>query len=617
MNCSYCEANKHTYNGCDSNCFTERYDAKKQDIAVLKEVFMCADYGLWAVQGFASIEKANIMFMSFAANHKANAKIACFTVDIGAKTCSETKTFTFDCDENAGQPNCLASVKVDTNKYAVLWSDNNYTDTVYYVIYDASWNTFSEIKMYKGNHVFYNVFSYSDTLQCYGRNNNKLCVFDFVYKYTNGTLTIMPFVATYLESIPSSIVRTPQGFTGDGQYYYFLTSNPNCIAVYNLNGGIERWINIGEWAQKTLFIGELEGMTFYSGKWYVNTQFYHAKPRVDYDTNALNRFWCVWEIDFSESCANGYPHYVYSKDVYTANIDPNLRETICYQDGSTEHPFGCFDIAFYCGLNPAYYNVNICYKANSIETVKNVYKTDNKEYNIQCDGSNITFKSVQIYGGTLKVNSGSIESCSVGSRGVIMLDNCNFTNGDNESYSFNGGVFITNGNHTVDDYENTINTIKINSGCYGVIDFVESEHNISSNENDRTNLRIRGVINGGRANNWLSIYTKSENPYQIGDTLCEVKTNRTIIVVCNSNGNIITKSIDIVGSGFYQINFVTGQTNVVIRTIQFFYNSKTCNLKIDSISERTIGAEITINTLTSGEEPDYFTVEEILTNGFN
>lgn len=617
MDCSYCGANKHHYNVCETNCFTERYDAKKQDIAVLKEVFMCADYGLWAVQGFASIEKANLMLMSFTANHKTNAKIACFTVDVNAKTCAETKSFTFECNENAAQPNCLASVKVDANKYAVLWSGNDYTDTIYYVIYDASWNTFSEIRMYKGNHVFYNVFSYNNTLQCYGRHNNKLCVFNFVYKYANETLTIMPFVATYLESIPSSTVRTPQTFTGDGQYYYFLASNPNCMVIYNLNGGIERWIDIGEWAQKTLFIGELEGMTFYSGKWYVNTQFYHAKPRVDYDTNTLNRFWCVWEIDFSESCANGYPHYAYSKDVYDANIDTNLRETICYQDGSAEHPFGCFDIAFYCGLNPAYYNVNIYYKTNSIETVKNVYKTDNKEYNIQCDDSNITFKNVKIYGGTLKVNSGSIESCSVGSRGIIILDNCNFTNGNDESYVFNGGVFITNGNHSVENNENATNVIKINSGCYGVIDFVESEYIINSNANDRTNLRIRGVNNNGRANEWVVVYNKTENPPTIGEVMCKITPNRTVLIVCESNDNQISYTLNVRESGFYQIQFITGSTTTIIRTMQFQYDANSYNFKVYNVCERTISEVVTVNNLISGDEPIFFTVKQILVNGFN
>lgn len=599
------------------NCFTERYDAKKQDTAVLKEVFMCSDYGLWAVQGFASIEKANLMFMSFAANHKTNGKIACFTVDVGAKTCAETKSFTFECDENVGPPNCLATVKVSTNKYAVLWSGNDYTDTIYYVIYDASWNTFSEIKMYKGNHVFYNVFSYNNTLQCYGRNNNKLCVFDFVYKYTNGMLTIMPFVSTYLESIPSSTVRTPQTFTGDGQYYYFLASNPNCIAVYNLNGNIERWIDIGEWGQKTLFVGELEDMTFYNGKWYVNSQFYHARPNTTYDTNMLNRFWCVWEIDFSTSCANGYPHNAYSKDVYAIEVDTKIRESIVYQDGTIEHPFGCFDVAFYCGLNNAYYNVNITYKNGSVEIVNNVFKTDNKEYNINCENSEITFKAIRIYGGTLRITNADIEMCNVGARGVLMVNECNFTNGTDESYVFDGGVFITNGNHTVENNEGATSVIKINPGCYGVIDFAESEQPINSNANDKTNLRMRGVTNNGRANEWNNVYTKSENNPQIGEVMCKITPNRTVLIVCESNGNQISYTLNIKESGFYQIQFLTGTTATRIRTITFDYNASTYNFKVYSVCEYTIGEGVMVNNLTSGDEPIFFTVKQILVNGFN
>lgn len=615
MNCSYCETNKH-HNGCETNCLAERYDAKKQDTAVLKEVFMCADYGLWGVQGFTSIEKANLMFMSFTANHKTNGKIACFTVDVGAKTCAETKSFTFECNEDAGQPNCLASIKVGANKYAVLWSGNDYTDTIYYVIYDASWNTFSEIKMYKGNHIFYNVFSHNNTLQCYGRNSNKLCVFDFVYKYTNRTLTIMPFVATYLESIPSSTVRTPQTFTGDGQYYYFLASNPNSIAVYNLKGEIERWINIGEWAQKTLFIGEIEGMTFYNGKWYVNSQFYHARPSTTYDTDTLNRFWCVWEIDFSKSCANGYPHNVYSKDVYTAEIDTSLRETVCYQDGTTEHPFGCFDLAFYCGLNNAYYNVNIKYKNGSTEIIENVFKNDNKEYNVDCKNSEINFKSIFVYGGTLRINNGGIKACNVGARGVLMAIDCDFTNGENESYVIDGGIYIVNGNHIVANEENA-NVIKINSGCYGMIDFAESTNSISSNNNDRTNIKMKGVKNNGRANEWVSIYNKSENDVQIGELMCKITPNRTVLIVCESNGNVLSYTLNIRESGFYQVQFVTGITSTIIRTIQFQYNSSTYGFKVYNICERNIGETINIDNVTSGNEPTFFTVSQILINGFN
>ena len=617
MNCECCYS---PMSNCDSrltDCVNEKYDAKMQSIAVLKQAFMCADYGTWAAQGFCSIEKANLMFMSFTSNHKANGKIVCFTVDMGAKTCAETKSFTFECNEDAGQPNCLASVKVCQNKYAVLWSGNDYTDTIYYVIYDASWNTFSEIKAYKGNHTFYNVFSYNDTLQCYGRNANKLCVFDFVYKYTNDALTIMPFVATYLDSIPASTVRTPQTFSGDGQYYYFLASNPNCIAIYNLNGKIVRWVDIGEWAQKTIFIGELEGITFYNGKWYINTQFYHARPATNYDTDTLHRFWGVWEIDFSESCANGYPHNVYSKDVYSVEIDTNIREAIVYQDGSTNHPFGCFDLAFYCGLNNAYYNVNIKYKNGSTEIIENVFKNDNKEYNVNCEDSEINFKSIFIYGGTLRINNADIEACDVGARGVFMASNCNFTSGNDESYVFNGGVFITNGNHSVENDENTTNVIKINSGCYGIIDFVESDYAINSNVNDRTNIRMRGVNNKGRANEWISVYNKTENSPAIGEVMCKITPNRTVLIVCESNGNQISYTLNVRESGFYQIQFLTGSTNTISRTMQFQYDANSYNFKVYNVCEHTIDEVVTVNNLTSGDEPIFFTVKQILVNGFN
>lgn len=451
----------------------------------------------WAAQcvSYAETSANKYIFMGFSADDEY--KITAFALNAGNITelsslpvLTKPDYIATKYNEDTGNVIVLFGKSASDEEYPVNWCVWNN---------DVFTNTLGEIET---GMTLYSLFSNENNIYGYCKIGNTLKIINAYVNESNSTVELSFTDKCTLDGLKNA-ARIFQGFGTDGNYFYYAMSNPNVIGVYTLSGKFKRYVNVGEFADNNVFIGEIEQLVKIDGKLYLLSQFY-------YDREQKTRFAALLLIDFKKSLPNGYPHTSY--EVIQKEIFVSPQSGWGYQDGTSEYPFANINIAYFCSCTPNNNSVNIIYKAQSELTeirVKNLIFQTNKSININCTAENVKliFEKIKCAAGTLALDGCTLVSCNTLKRSTLIGTSITFEpNPENETHYELKGIFQLSGVYKCStDIENCFN---FDSASIGAINITSYTNKVpQTNANNTANVITKGCFNTGKYVNKNIVYT--------------------------------------------------------------------------------------------------------------
>lgn len=349
-------------------------------------------------------------------------------------------------------------------------------------------------------------------------------------------------------ALPLEAPRTEQTWAADGEYLYWVRSNPNAVAVFDFSTGeFIRWVGIGDFVNGSMMVGEVEMICFAEGKMKLISQYYYPNS-----LSTAKRFWLfsslLWSKELPPEQQHWYPNE--PRTIYVSNANPggvairtnqgdDYLPTV--QTGTQGYPYPSLETALYAAMatrdNPVeivMLNTGTDYTIDDL-----VLRLPSVSLTITCVGK-VTFRHLHLPAGNLTITgNASFERISTTARARLQIVNGTFTarsriaegTGDTAPYSIAGVIGIVSGKYT--GGSNDI-IFEFTAGASGVVGFDTDQSGSTaprSNNPQQANLTLYNVRNAGYRDRWTTVYSGGD-AIQIGaaisTTLSEFYINNNV-----------------------------------------------------------------------------------------
>lgn len=476
-----------------------------------------------------------------------------------------------------------------------------------------------------------NVFNIGNDVYAFGIRNGQTCYWSLS---GNEKVNI---------SLPENAPRTNQSIASDGTFLYWLRSNPNTIAVFDLHSGnFIRWINIGDYVGGTTLIGEAESICVKDSKLKLLSQFYYPDA-----INNMTRFWMVSELYLSKNLPANQQH-VYPNNVryiYVSNESPNgvLMPTNNGDDtsdqiGSENQPYPSLELALYAAMATPNLPIEIIMKNTGTDYYISdlVLRIPSMAIVINCLG-NVTFNFLHMVSGNVTITGESrFERISTTSRSRLQISKATFTaeervtqgNTTIAPYSLNGVFSLINCKYTGGSNDIMFDFV---AGSNGTVEFNVDDEGTTAPRGTNpqsANLVLTNVRTTGHYERWVVIYS--------GATTIQINTAVTMdFTAYFQNGGVyrIKWRADANADYYNTVFHVNGDTAVDLATmvgnvyrvakLQVQPRTKSDDtyingrIKVINVTDYYVSNNaITSSPLTTGNLPSGFEIAEIAVRGY-
>lgn len=291
--------------------------------------------------------------------------------------------------------------------------------------------------------------------------------------------------------------RTPQAIGIDAKYMYWVYSNPNTLAVYDLETGkFIKYLDIGEFAGSTMLAGEVEQVAFdESGEGRLISQYYHLGSSQE--DKGLKRFYLISIVrpgqqlpSFPIDNQHWYP--TETRDIFVkpslASQSSVVKIVTSYGDqetykkevqfGTNKNPFPSLETALFAASTTPNNIIVIHIIGTDCVFSEDIYiRYPFKDLKIIASGTSVTFN------GFIRIESGNVafQTEAAGASLTlkkmttyhatnVTLRNCIFEGTEESSYTFSGGIYIIDGINKVADNK----IFQFKSGSYGSASFIKN-----------------------------------------------------------------------------------------------------------------------------------------------
>lgn len=331
-------------------------------------------------------------------------------------------------------------------------------------------------------------------------------------------------------ALPLEAPRTEQTWAADGEYLYWVRSNPNAVAIFDFKTGeFIRWSEIGDFVGGSMMIGEVEMMCFAEGEARLISQYYYPNS-----ISTAKRFWLFSELMWSKELPPDQQHWypnetrtIYVSNAYWGGIAIRTNEGDKYtkdeQTGTENYPYPSLETALYAAMATPNIPVEIIMLNTGAAYVIDdlVLRPPHTSLTIRCNGK-VTFNHLHLPVGNLTIaGNAHFERIATTPRARLQIIDGTFTAPSRidgtAPYYIAGAIAITNGKYT----GGSDDIIFEFAGANGVVGFNIDSSGYSaprSNNPQQVNLVLYNVRNAGYRDRWITVYSGGSS-VQIGSAI--------------------------------------------------------------------------------------------------
>lgn len=463
------------------------------------------------------------------------------------------------------------------------------------------------------NTTIWSVFDYNNEIYIFGEKGGSRCF----WRLNNASVRINV-------TLPVEKPRTGQSWATDGKYLYWLSSNPNAVAIFDFSTGeFIRWSEIGDFVGGVMMLGEVEMMCFAGGRAKIISQYYYPNS-----ISHNKRYWLfsdmLWSKHIPAEQQHWYPNAarnIYVSNEYPQGVSIRTNKGLTYpaeqQTGTQNYPYPSLETALYAAMaTPNNQTKIIMMSTNHNYVIDDLVLRLPTSLSIECLGQ-VTFTHLHLpYGNLTITGNARFEKISTTPRSQLQIIGGTFTasgrNNDEAPYSLAGTISIVGAKYIGGSDEQIFDFA---AGANGVVGFITEDIGCTaprSNNIQQLNLTLLNVLNGGYRERWTPIYS-GDAPIIIGSAvptvLPDFYVNDNVVVrikwrsesdeyyntITHVNGDTIVDLTTMIGSG----------VNTKYRVIKIRLRPR----KYDSQNDAWIDGDIRVMSLT-----DYSIIEGLLTS---
>lgn len=463
------------------------------------------------------------------------------------------------------------------------------------------------------NTTIWSVFDYNNEIYIFGEKGGSRCF----WRLNNASVQINV-------TLPVEKPRTGQSWATDGKYLYWLSSNPNAVAIFDFSTGeFIRWSEIGDFVGGVMMLGEVEMMCFAGGRAKIISQYYYPNS-----ISHNKRYWLfsdmLWSKHIPAEQQHWYPNAarnIYVSNEYPQGVSIRTNKGLTYpaeqQTGTQNYPYPSLETALYAAMaTPNNQTKIIMMSTNHNYVIDDLVLRLPTSLSIECLGQ-VTFTHLHLPSGNLTITGNArFEKISTTPRSQLQIIGGTFTasgrNNDEAPYSLAGTISIVGAKYIGGSDEQIFDFA---AGANGVVGFITEDIGCTaprSNNFQQLNLTLLNVLNGGYRERWTPIYS-GDAPIIIGSAvptvLPDFYVNDNVVVrikwrsesdeyyntITHVNGDTIVDLTTMIGSG----------VNTKYRVIKIRLRPR----KYDSQNDAWIDGDIRVMSLT-----DYSIIEGLLTS---